>query len=42
MLREGLAKGADRAVLVKDLPERAGGLARASVLAAVARRRNRT
>jgi len=37
-LREGLAKGADRAVLVKDLPERADGLARASVLAAVARR----
>jgi len=38
VLREGLAKGADRAILVKDLPERADGLARASVLAAVARR----
>ena len=38
VLREALAKGADRAVLVKDLPDRADGLARASVLAAVARR----
>ena len=36
VLREGW-RGADRAVLVKDLPERAGGLARASILAAVAR-----
>jgi electron transfer flavoprotein beta subunit len=38
VLREALAKGADRAVLVKDLPERADGLARARVLAEVARR----
>jgi electron transfer flavoprotein beta subunit len=38
VLREALAKGADRAILVRDLPERADGLARARVLAAVARR----
>jgi electron transfer flavoprotein beta subunit len=38
VLREGLAKGADRAILVKDLPEGADGFARASVLAGVARR----
>ena len=38
VLREALAKGADRAVLVKDLPDSAGGLSRARALAAVARR----
>jgi electron transfer flavoprotein beta subunit len=38
VLREALAKGADRAVHVKDLVEPADGLTRASVLAAVARR----
>jgi electron transfer flavoprotein beta subunit len=37
-LREALAKGADRAILVGGVPEQADGLARARVLAAVARR----